>query len=130
MFLFVTQSFCDTGTNEMVFRNFLAQAPLAPKDFSVQPSLKSARLSATTTVNGTEQRQSNCSAPSGPVTTTSLGQSTVTVNAQWLATGPAHEVQPGITARNATATGSITGTVLNPGSLGTSQTAELREVAH
>ena len=126
LFLFVTQAFCDTATDEMVFRSFSSQEALRPGDFRVHPLLKSARLDVTTEVSGTEQRLPGCTSPTGFPSFTDLGKSTVEVHATWTATGEVVEVQPGVVARDAVATGTITGEMLSPGPLGSSQFAQLR----
>lgn len=126
LFLLVTQSHCETATDEMVFRSFFSQQPLDPGSFRVHPQLKWARLSTSTSVTGSEQRLAGCASPSGFPTSSSLGLSTVDIDATWTATGPAYEVQPGITARDAVATGSITGSTLTVGSMGEAQFAQLR----
>lgn len=128
LFLFVTQSYCDTGTDQLVFRSFFSQSALAPGSFRVHPLLKSATLNTSTTVSGSEQRLQGCSSPSG-FTFTDLGLSTVDAQVTWTATSEPYEVQPGITGRDATATGSIAGTSLSPGPVGTSQFAQLRSQA-
>ncbi len=126
LFLFVTQSYCETATDEMVFRSFFSQQPLDPGSFRVHPQLKWARLSTSTSVTGSEQRVAGCASPSGSPTSSSLGLSTIDIDATWTASGPAYEVQPGITARNAVATGSITGSTLTVGPMGDAQFAQLR----
>lgn len=125
-FLFVTQSFCDEGADQMVFRSFLSQGPIEQGGFSVHPRLKSARLKTSTTVTGAEQRVGTCASPSGPVSFTNLGTSSVKVQVNWDATSDVYEVQPGIVARDAVATGTITGSTLSPGPLGSSDTAQIR----
>jgi hypothetical protein len=129
LFLFVTQRWCDTATDEMVFRSFSASPALAAQQFLALPNLKGARLDVATTVNGTEQRLGPCSSPSGSPSQTSLGSSSVHVVASWTGVGAVYTVQPGIVGRTANATGSITGDVLSPGSLGSASFAELRQVS-
>jgi hypothetical protein len=129
LFLFVTQSYCDTATDEMVFRSFFSQQPLDPGSFRVHPQLKWARLSTSTSVTGSEQRLVGCASTSGFPTSNSLGPSMIDIETSWTATGPAYEVQPGITARDAVATGSITGSTLTVGPMGDSQFAQLRSQA-
>lgn len=125
-FLFAQQSFCDTASNERVIRSFFSQGPVSPRDFYVRPSLRSAALSATVPVSGSESRSPDCANPGNPTSFTNLGTSTVTLDVSWTGTGPTYEVQPGITGRAAVATGTITGTAFNPGALGTADNAELR----
>lgn len=125
LFLFVTQSFCDTATDERVFRSFFAQTDLAPRAFVAAP-LRSARLTSPVTVSGSEQRSPNCAFPGNPTSFTNVGASSASLAATWEGVGATSEAGPGVTRRAATATGSIIGTALNPGALGTAQFAELR----
>lgn len=125
-FLFATQAFCDTASNEWVIQSFFSQGPITARQFYVRPNLRSAGLSAAVTVSGSESRSPDCANPGNPTSFTNLGASTVTLDIGWTGSGPTYEVQPGITGRAATATGTITGTVFNPGSLGSSTNAELR----
>jgi hypothetical protein len=126
LFLFVTQSYCDTSTDERVFRNFSADQPLTKKQFAVHPQLKWAALGLKTTVNGTEQRIPDCSATTGGGTFTNLGPSPVQIAIGWDGFGPIYQVQPGIQGRAAVADGYIKGPVLNTGRLGPSDNAEMR----
>jgi hypothetical protein len=126
LFLFVTQSQCDTNTDEMVLRSWVAQGPLRPNEFHVLPNLKAAGMNTTKPVSGSEQRSPNCASPGNPTSFTSLGTSNVTIQVGWQGVGPVYTVQPGVTGRAAVADGRITGSQLNLGRLGPSQTAELR----
>lgn len=125
-FLFAQEAFCDTAANEWVIRSFFSQGPVSSRQVAIRPSLRSATLSATVPVSGSESRSPDCANPGNPTSFTNLGASTVTIDVSWTGTGATYEVQPGITGRAAVATGSITGTAFNPGALGTSTNAELR----
>jgi hypothetical protein len=126
LFVLVTQQFCDTATDERVFRGFSAQVPVSGVA-QVNAQLRHAVLATTVTGNQTEQRLASCANPSGIPTFVNLGPATVAILAGWLGTGPITPVQPGIEARAARATGAIVGpNTLAIGPLGLSQTAELR----
>ena len=126
VFILVNQQFCDTATNEAVFRGFSAQVPV--KGIAViNAQLKHAVLATTITGRQTEQRLANCAAPTGIPTFVDLGQVTTGIAAAWTGTGPITDVQPGIQARAANATGAIVGpNTLLIGPLGSSVFAEMR----
>jgi hypothetical protein len=125
VFVQVNQNFCDTATNEKVFRTFSSQSSVPDRSFTVFPTLRGALLAASVTVNGTEFRQQNCASPTGQPTFTSLGQSSLFIGVLWTGRGPIYQVQPGIRGRAAVARGFIAGSVTRW--LGRSDTAELRE---
>jgi hypothetical protein len=127
LFVFVTQRYCDAAADETVFRSFSAGGTLDnPGSFRVHALLKSALLRSSATLSGFEQRYASCASPTVFVSTTTLGSEQVELAVTWAGRGDAYEVQPGITGRDAEASGSITGGALAPGSLGTSQVAQLR----
>ncbi|HET9442600.1 MAG TPA: hypothetical protein VFO65_04710 [Acidimicrobiales bacterium] len=126
VFVFVTQRWCDTGADQMVFRSYSnAGAAVDARAFGVRPNLRAAGLAATVSLTGSEQRLSPCAAPTGIPTTTPLGTTAAAISAAWTGTGDTYVVQDGIVGRAATAAGSIAGI----GELGTSQTAELRSTS-
>jgi hypothetical protein len=128
VFVFVTQQFCDTATDQAVFRIFFAQVPVSGVA-QINAQLRHAILASSVTGRETEQRLSNCASPSGIPTFTDLGEVTVGVFANWIGTGPISVVQPGIEARAAHATGALIGpNTLAIGPLGPSVTAELRRI--
>jgi hypothetical protein len=126
LFLFVTQQFCDTTTDELVLRSFASQSELRPQDVHVLPNLRRARLDATVDVDVFEQRLSSCTNPSGTPTSEQLPDATVTIEASWDATGPATPTGPGFVTRPATATGTLTSpSSAGVGDLGTADFASL-----
>jgi len=126
VFIFVNQQFCDTTTDEAVFRGFTAQVPVKGVA-QINAQLRHAVLATTITGRETEQRLPNCAAPTGIPTFVDLGQVTVGIAAAWIGNGPITDVQPGIQARAASATGAIVGpNTLFLGPLGSSVTAEMR----
>jgi len=132
MSLFVSQEYCDAATDTLVYRSFSASTSLTQKQYQVLSKMKGANLAVTTPVSGTQMRIPNCAAPDhAAATTSSLGSAATAIAVTWTGVGSTYIVQPGVTGRAATATGSITGGALSPlnlGVLGTSQSAELRSI--
>jgi len=126
IFVHITQEFCDSRTNQEVFRDFDAQASVVAL-FRIDRDLHSASLAAIVTGHVVDQRLSSCSTPSGQPTTVDLGKVNVGLLAHWIGIGPIHTVQPGIDARQARAFGFFSGPdVLRVGLLGSTGVAELR----
>lgn len=123
LFVFITQRYCDTATNETVFLSYSGQSTLTTSAFRVLPNLKSAQLHVATTLNKSESRSPDCVTPGNPTSFTNHGPVPVTIDVAWTGQGATYTVQPGVSGRNATATGTITGFA----PLGTSQFAELRQ---
>jgi hypothetical protein len=127
VFLFVTQEFCDTGADQLVFRSFSSLSSIRPNQLQVQPNFKRARLDATVTLAGSEQRIDDCSDPEGQGTTTSF-DTVATITASWQATGPITEAGPGFFTRDAAATGTLTSpSSAGIGSLGAAEFASLTQ---
>ena len=125
IFVHITQEFCDSRTNQEVFRGFDAQGPLIAL-FRMDRE-HTASLAAIVTGHVVDQRLSNCSTPSGQPTTVDLGKVNVGLLAHWIGIGPIHTVQPGIDARSARAFGFFSGPdLLRIGLLGSTGVAELR----
>jgi hypothetical protein len=126
LFVHVTQEFCDTQTDQEVFRGFDAQTP-SRAFFNIDRNLHRASLAAIVTGHIVDQRLSSCSTPSGQPTTVDLGNVKVALAAHWVGIGPIHTVQPGIDARSARALGILSGPkTLRIGFLGRAEDAELR----
>jgi hypothetical protein len=126
LFVHVTQEFCDTRTDEEVFRGFDAQAPVIAF-FAIDRELHGASLTAIVTGHVIDQRLRSCSTPSGQPTTVDRGKVKVALAALWAGVGPIHTVQPGIDARSARAFGILIGpNMLRVGLLGRTNVAELR----
>lgn len=126
IFVHITQEFCDSRTNQEVFRGFDAQASVIAF-LRIDRDLHSASLAAIVTGHVVDQRLSSCSTPSGQPTTVDLGKVNVGLLAQWIGIGPLHAVQPGIDARSARAFGFFSGPdLLRIGLLGSTGVAELR----
>lgn len=125
-FLFIHQRFCDTASNQMVFRGYSSSGSLPKGAFSGSSSLSRAALKASLPVTVSEQRQPSCSSTEQPTTVPQPG-TTLTLDITWAGRGPIRTIQPGIEGRDATATGTITpGSVLGLSDLGPSDTGELR----
>jgi hypothetical protein len=139
VFVLVDQSFCDQATNELVFRTFVDIFSASIQSLSVDRQLRSAAVAGSDTLSGFEERTPDCANPDFDNSTfTDLGEFPVQFSGQWTGSGPLTrsadsfrtKVSPQCkfslrshsTARDATATGSITG-ALSLGSLGTSQIA-------
>jgi len=126
VFVHITQEFCDSRTDQEVFRGFDAQASSLAL-FGIDKNLHSASLAAIVTGHVVDQRLSSCSTPTGQPTTVDLGNVKVAVLAHWVGVGAIHTVQPGIDARDARAFGVLSGPgTLRIGLLGTTSIAELR----
>ncbi len=126
VFVQIEQEFCDTRTDQEVFRGFAAQGP-ALALFAIDRKLHRASLAAVVTGHLVDQRLRSCSNPTGQPTTVDLGKVNVVLAAQWTGVGPIQPVQPGIVARSARAFGILSGPrTLRIGSLGSAEFAELR----
>lgn len=126
VFVQISQEFCDTHTNEMVFRGFSTQA--AVKGVFVEDGrIRFAGLDTWVRAEEVDQRIPDCASPMGQPHEVDLGTVSVHLRAGWLGTGPVTQVQPGIQARAAHALAILDGpNTLGVGKLGPSQTAELR----
>jgi hypothetical protein len=131
MFVVVQQSFCDQATDEVVFRQFSA---FEQADVNIRPSLQSASVDESITLDGFEARAPGCK-DSGLFEFTNLGDFVVRVSAQWSGVGPLQRSRDDVKAlptckawsadsfRDATAMGSITGD-LDIGGLGTTESPD------
>jgi hypothetical protein len=134
IFFFVSQEFCDTATNQEVFRSFSGSQPAQQVLFDIGPHLSSAVIGARRVpMSGSEQRIDGCTGAVGSaarfdgVHTHSLASFRASIYGSWSATSPSQLVQPGIHERAATAFGAeISGGPLNLGDLGSTDNASLR----
>ena len=130
LFFFVSQQFCDTATNQEVFRSFLGSQPASRILFATLPNLSAAVLAVRRVpMTGTEQRIEGCSttASRAGAHANSLGSFTASIFADWISTGPKVDGGPGITTRDGVAFGLVLSRgQLGLGYLGRSQFAQLR----
>lgn len=135
LFFFVSQQFCDAAHDQEVFRSFSGSLPEDRTIFAIGAKMSGAALNLRhVPMSGSEQRVDGCTTTaqravrSSGVHTHSLSSFRASILANWTATGPYHEVQPGIHAREATAFGvELSGGPLNLGDIGASGFAELRK---
>jgi hypothetical protein len=131
LFFFVSQNFCDTKSNEEVFRSFNGSQPANDALFQFGPHLSAAVLGARQVpMSGSEQRIEGCNPDASRVARahpTSLGSFKASIFGNWMATGPKLEDAPGIKTRDASAFGfQFSHSKLDLGDLGPSQYAQLR----
>jgi hypothetical protein len=134
IFFFVSQEFCDTATNQEVFRSFQGSQPAQQVLFDIGPHLSSAVLGARRVpMSGSEQRIDGCTGTVGSaarfrgVHPNSLASFRASIYGSWSATSPSVLIQPGIHGRDATAFGvEISGGPLNLGDLGATDNAQMR----
>ena len=81
----VNQRFCDTATDENVFRDLSAFVPVSPSAVVVSGGLNLASVDSDVQVSGIEQRAPNCASPDFSNRTVSFPTITVGVHLRWAA---------------------------------------------